>query len=85
MQHTQTHTPVPMYIRLSWVALWWGTAFVSLMGWGDISHALLAQGGVSDPQWAAALIVGAIVVARIRRVVIVAAALIRRAVVVVAG
>lgn len=61
MQHTQTHTPVPTYMRLSWVALWWGTALVSLMGWGDVSHALLAQGGVTDPREAAYLIVGGVV------------------------
>lgn len=35
--------------RWSLVALWWGTALVSALGWGGISHALMrAPGWVPD-------------------------------------
>lgn len=48
-------------MRLSWVLVWWGTALVSLIGWGGVSHALLAEGGVLEPTRAAFLIVGGVV------------------------
>jgi hypothetical protein len=54
--HTRSTTAVPLWMRMSWVALWWGTAGVSVWGWQGISHELLAQAGVTDPHWAGALI-----------------------------
>ncbi|MEN9844295.1 MAG: hypothetical protein RLZZ612_2124, partial [Pseudomonadota bacterium] len=41
VNHLQHATRVPWLVRLSWVLLWWGTALVSLLGWGGPSHALL--------------------------------------------
>jgi len=51
-----TASRLPWPLRVSWLALWWGTALVSLWGWGGPSHDLLAQGGVSDAALAAVLI-----------------------------
>lgn len=51
-----TASRLPWPLRASWLALWWGTALVSLWGWGGPSHDLLAQGGVSDAALAAVLI-----------------------------
>jgi hypothetical protein len=42
------------------VLLWWGTALVSLLGWGGPSHALLSEGGVTAPALAASLILGGV-------------------------
>ena len=55
-----TASRLPWPLRVSWLALWWGTALVSLWGWGGPSHHLLAQGGVSDATLAAVLILAGV-------------------------
>ena len=46
--------------RWSLVALWWGTAWVSWLGWGGISHGLVRQPGWVPEAWVSALVAGGI-------------------------
>ncbi|MGM9425089.1 DoxX-like family protein [Hydrogenophaga sp. MI9] len=42
--------------RWSLVALWWGTALVSALGWGGISHALVSDAGLVPAAWVSPLV-----------------------------
>lgn len=46
--------------RWSLVALWWGTAMVSVLGWGGISHALVSEEGLVPGAWVSPLVAAGI-------------------------
>ena len=46
--------------RWSLVALWWGTAWASWLGWGGISHDLVRQPGWVPEEWVPLLVAGGI-------------------------
>ena len=46
--------------RWSLVALWWGTALVSALGWGGISHALVSGAGLVPVAWVSPLVAAGI-------------------------
>jgi hypothetical protein len=46
--------------RWSLVALWWGTALVSALGWGGISHALMSEAGLVPAAWVSPLVAAGI-------------------------
>ena len=46
--------------RWSLVALWWGTALVSVLGWGGISHALVSEAGLVPAVWVSPLVAAGI-------------------------
>lgn len=48
--------------RWSLVALWWGTAAVSALGWGGISHELVRAPGWVPEAWVSPLVAGGIAV-----------------------
>ena len=60
MRKADAHASLSAFERWSLVALWWGTAGVSWLGWGGISHELVRQPGWVPEAWVSALVAGGI-------------------------
>lgn len=60
MHEDEANASLSTVERWSLVALWWGTAGVSWLGWGGISHELVRQPGWVPEAWVSALVAGGI-------------------------
>ncbi|OGB35686.1 MAG: hypothetical protein A3E51_13920 [Burkholderiales bacterium RIFCSPHIGHO2_12_FULL_67_38] len=60
MRKADDYASLSAFERWSLVALWWGTAGVSWLGWGGISHELVHQPGWVPEVWVSALVAGGI-------------------------